>query len=226
MEDERLLKQYSGEGARSYDRTRGESDRFRAEEAAFTELFAIARPTSVLDCPFGTGRWISHYKDSAAQVVGIDLSADMLKEAQSKVDSAGLRNVRLVQGSIFDQGLFGPQLGRFNLAVCVRFLNWIESSKLREGMRNLDRVAQNHVIIGVSVVPSKTSFLRRLRMRRALSRINALRIAEGKSPQHVHREDSVLSCFASLQWEPLRRIEIFENETRVNYFYLLRVRRH
>ena len=57
-----------------------------------------------------------------AQVVGIDLSAVQIEAGQRAVDAMGLKNLRLLQGSI---AKLDPDLGTFDYIVCHGVYSWV-----------------------------------------------------------------------------------------------------
>jgi SAM-dependent methyltransferase len=215
-----LLEAYSGDKARNYDARRAASRRWRSEIEAMDAMLDAVRPASVLDCPFGTGRWIEQYEKVGAQVMAVDLSQGMLDEAKAKIAALPetRRSVyRVVCQSIFD--LQPPDFGPPDLAVCIRFLNWVNLSDATRALERLTALGSPNMIVGASLVPQGASSLRRLRYRASLALIN-LRGRKGP-PQHVHAEADFMAVLDSLGWRIVDRREIMRRNARVNYFFLL-----
>lgn len=80
--------------AKFYDRTFGQLVKKR-QQRAIREL-RVKPGETVLDLGIGTGMTLKHYPKHA-KVVGMDLSAGMLKKAQAKINKADHRNVNLLQ---------------------------------------------------------------------------------------------------------------------------------
>ena len=218
----KLVEQYSGQGATGYDDQRVGTKRFKAEEAAFDKLFALAKPRTVLDIPVGTGRWLPAYVRAGVEVVGIDASKDMLQEAGKKLQTLGATGIELVQGDAFDCGFFQSLGRRFDLVVCVRFLNWIPSDKVAAILKNLDDVAENHVLIGVGVLQGRKGSIQRLHAKLTLWSTNMRRKRQGRAQEHVHDPDFIASLTESLGWQEVERSYIFSRNGRDSYFVLYR----
>jgi len=89
-----LLEAYSGDRAEGYDERRAKSTRWKNEIAAMDAMLGAVKATRVLDCPFGTGRWVPQYLDHGLSVIGVDLSAGMLAEARTKIEALDYRRQR------------------------------------------------------------------------------------------------------------------------------------
>ncbi len=92
--------------------------------------------------PVGTGRFIPHYAQCQFRVTGIDISTDMLKEAEAKAASIGLA-MTLKEGSIFALPFADAS---FDAVVSVRMLNWFEAPQMALALREVSRVTRRHVI--------------------------------------------------------------------------------
>ncbi len=184
-------------------------------------FLADARPATVLDCPFGTGRWIPQYEAAGANVLAVDLSQAMLDEAAAKLSDlpqARRDAYDLRCESIFD---LAPASGQPtpDLAVCVRFLNWVDLAQAEVALQRLTAFGTPRMILGVSVVPRDAGPLLRARYRLSLALINLRR--RGKPQQHVHPEAEIDRVLGKLGWTVVSRREIMRRNARVNYFYLL-----
>lgn len=80
-----------------YDITFGRLVRTRIERA-ITHM-NIQPNDRVLDLGIGTGASLNYYPRNRGQIVGIDLSPGMLREAQKKIDHLGITNVTLMQAN-------------------------------------------------------------------------------------------------------------------------------
>jgi len=173
---------------------------------------------TVLDCPFGTGRWIPQYDSICAKVIGVDLSQGMLDQARKKLTSDRTSDYHLVTGSIFElqQAGLPPQL---DLTVCVRFLNWISPAMVTEALHKLSLMGSTYMIIGCSIRPLEINIPRNLKMQLALLAYNTRHF---RSPrQYVHSETMVLNCLRNDGWRLKDKRFIFKNTSRENFFYLL-----
>ncbi len=217
---DKLLEAYSGDKARGYDARRSQSKRWKREVAAMEAMLAAIRPATVLDCPFGTGRWIEQYEAIGASVTGVDLSQGMLDEAAAKIATlpTDRRPAYVLRcASIFD---LSPAPGPApELAVCIRFLNWVDFAGAEQALARLTALGSPAMIIGVSLVPDDAGSLRRLWYRLSLGLIN-LRAAN-RPQQHVHPEAAFLAALTRLGWRVADRREIMRRNARVNSFFRL-----
>ncbi len=91
-----------------------ESGRLHVEHVLGTvraQLGPSFHPASILDFGCGVGRTLVHFAKVAPQVVGVDVSSSMLREARCNCDKEGLDNVQLL---LADDGLTSLS-GRFAL---------------------------------------------------------------------------------------------------------------
>jgi SAM-dependent methyltransferase len=215
-----LVKQYSGDRAKSYDDSRVRTKRYQAEEAAFDQLFSLANPRSVFDLPVGTGRWLEFYAERNVRVLGIDASPDMLDEANRKLEALNSESIRLERGDAFDRAFFEGLGERFDLVVCVRFLNWFPAERIEEVVRNLDLVANGKVLIGIGFLRGRPGSFERLRAKLELWSANLRRKAKGKSLEHGHDTGRFRILTDSIGWREVQRIPIFSRNGRDNAFVL------
>lgn len=220
-DDARLHKRYAGSGAARYDGRRLSSKRGLAESATFTRFFERVRPRSVLDCPFGTGRWIDWYRKADGPIVGLDISGDMLAVARGKLQDDPMPNLLLRQEDIFAADLSEYRALGIDLIVCTRFLNWISKERVEQVLAKFASLEAPHAIIGVSVRPSAGSPILRARMMMWSWFRKLQKLKTGGAKQYVHDEREILRLFASHGWRVVAKEPIFENETRQNWFYLL-----
>lgn len=174
---------------------------------------------TILDCPFGTGRWVPQYEAAGATVTAVDLSQGMLDEAAAKI--ADLPKERqaaytLIRESIFD---LSPSRPVPDLTVCIRFLNWVAFPDAVRALERLTALGSPHMILGASLVPDAAGPLRRLWYGLSLAVINWR--ARHKPAQHVHPEAAFLAELDRLGWRVVDRREIMRRNARVNYFFRL-----
>lgn len=217
---DKLLEAYSGDKARGYDARRSESKRWQRELVAMERMLAAVKPRTVLDCPFGTGRWVEQYEAIGANVIGIDLSNGMLEEAASKI--AALSSDRKEAYSLECRSIFDLQLGPRpapDLTVCIRFLNWVDFADAERALERLTELGSPAMIIGASLVLGRAGLFRRLWYRFSLGLIN-LR-GRNRPQQHVHRQEALMATIERLGWRVVDQREIMRRNARVNYFFRL-----
>jgi SAM-dependent methyltransferase len=117
---------YYGDTAKQYDAKRQTTRTHRDENTAFDTLLAKAGShaelRTVLDLPCGTGRWIARLQKANLDYCGVDISADMLRQAAKIQPELPSGSLRLVEASWLD---FLPSHAKaFDLVVSTRFINW------------------------------------------------------------------------------------------------------
>ena len=216
-----LLNEYSGDKAVNYEAIRTKSPRWKSEVQAMEKLLSATSPKVVLDCPFGTGRWIPQYQAIGAEIIGIDLSEGMLKEAEDKLKSTGNTKIlksHLIKGSIFDIQASDLPV-QPDLIACIRFVNWISFDDLEKTVSVLSKLPAKKMILGASVIPSEASTLQRMKLQAALKVTNFR--TRDKPPQYVHEEQALINLLKNHQWKVIEKLPIFKNASRTNYFYQL-----
>jgi len=221
LSNDPLQVRYTNQGARDYDARREGSKRFRNEEAAFAAFFDRVKPGSVVDCPFGTGRWLPFYQGIKGPIIGVDLSEDMLRAARQKVEGGPSIDLTLICSSVFDYDFRELSADPPDVLVCTRFVNWVSAPMMRAAISNLSASGAKWAVIGASVRPSGLSSLRRMVMKLRLALQNWRAARHGAAIQHVHDERLLDSVFDANGWRIVDKVRIFSNPTRKNYFWLL-----
>jgi len=164
-EDGEVLRRYRGRftrpaSAQAYEerfRTRKRvTNRFegRALGRALSSLGELGR---VLDVPAGAGRFFPLLRERAREVVGADISAEMLQRARAaelappsgavepQAPGAAGTGPALVEADLLALPFAE---GSFDAVVCIRFLHHLPSGRLRvAGLRELARVSSRYVVV-------------------------------------------------------------------------------
>lgn len=136
--------------AADYISLREEKDIWRKENAAVEEFITPLEISSVLDVPFGTGRLVTIFKRKELQITGVDLSPDMLAEAQ-KVLGSDFALCHTQTGSVTN--LSFPEKS-FDLSVCLRLIsNNISYGMVSAALKELHRVTKKYLIIDLKCAP-------------------------------------------------------------------------
>jgi|GEM_PF-1915176 len=117
-------RQWYTSAAGHYDKVRfGRSggQKFNLKEQQFIYKLLNLKPNeTVLDCAAGTGRIAAYLAEQGNQVTGLDLTPNMLFQAQARSSNMGLTNVQLINGN-------GRKLpfgdGEFDAVISIRFLH-------------------------------------------------------------------------------------------------------
>jgi len=113
--------EYFNDKADNYLKKREQTVGWKQQHITLVELLdKLPRSIKVLDVPVGTGRFIDEYVNRDYQVYGIDISEEMMKQAN--VEGRGLENVSLQVG---DARSVPYEDDYFDLTVSFRFLGYI-----------------------------------------------------------------------------------------------------
>lgn len=142
---------YRGQKAATYELIRKKQARWAWENEHVERMLRALRPSGVLDCPVGTGRFLPLYGNGTIRsidcVLGIDASEEMLALAKRKGPWTMLR-----KGDASD--LVGIEDKAWDVAVCVRFLDLIDEDAMRRVVRELCRVARRAVVLTIRLGPT------------------------------------------------------------------------
>ena len=153
---------YGADEAADYEELRKKEALWWQEEQFIADYFAGHQPRSILDAPVGTGRFLSHYAN-AEEVIGTDISEQMLAESARKLADTRLAHVVLQRGDIFKLDF---PANHFNLTICWRFAHLVPAELLGNALRELGRVTQGSILlqtyVGRPAWQRKLTSLRRL----------------------------------------------------------------
>lgn len=155
---------YFAENAAQWDQIRSLYVSDTHVEAEVLKIAGRARVGRLVDLGSGTGRMLTLLGPQADQALGLDLSQQMLNIARRNVGEAGLTNVELRHGDIFDTRL--PEASA-DLVVVHQVLHYLgdPAAAVREAARI---VAPDGKLIIVDFAPHKHEFLREQHQHRRL----------------------------------------------------------
>ena len=152
---------YVGTTASNYDEKRKKKKGWKISEdiifRLLEEIAAKRKGLTVLDVPVGTGRFFDVYKKLSLNVIGIDISEDMLKLAQKKSNDVDLR-----KGSILNL----PSDIKVNIVICYGFLHLVTIEDVKKVIHSISQVNADHVIISATVKTRKKRAIRRKGMQK------------------------------------------------------------
>jgi len=150
MKEDQLEYYYYGATAEGYDQKRSVTEKWQLEQKAVELLLKqLPEELDLIDIPVGTGRFFDLFAVRSDKVLGVDISSDMLDLA-SKHAAAPAVKLDLTQGNIFNLDL---EPGSFDCAICIRFLNLVNSQNMARAIKELSRVSRLCVIVGIRFIP-------------------------------------------------------------------------
>lgn len=189
MTAEKIKDKYIGEVAQNYEARRASGDKWAKEQVAMEGLLkTLAQGSSVLDIPVGTGRFVEMYKKHDLHPTGIDVSDDMLSQAQEKATE----NDCQMNFEIADIRNIPRDNSTFDVVICIRFLNWVSEDELRKILKELSRVSRKDVFIGVrTYAPIRcASILHALKNTRSALKELKKRVKKSKATT-IHKQKSL-----------------------------------
>lgn len=139
---------YRGDTARNYLTKRLKQETWHKEQELMDELIS-AQPDgiTVLDVPFGSGRFVEMFQRKQMSIYGIDISQDMLDLAKKELGDA-FDQCQIEVGSA---DALPYEDDTFDLVVCFRFLGLLPYATARKVLAEIRRVCRGAVIIRVPV---------------------------------------------------------------------------
>lgn len=111
----------------------------RRERLVVKSLLARVPHRSALDIPAGTGKLAGVFASLGTRVVASDVSASMLKQAESEFARAGHREVAFKVADAAELGEFGNTA--FDVVVCLRLMHRVPAALRARMLRQFARIA-------------------------------------------------------------------------------------
>ena len=134
---------YAGRKAKIYLAKRTDKAKWHNEQVTVERMLNGVKG-NVLDVAIGTGRFIELYFKLDLDIVGIDISADMMQQ----IPKATKGKIKLYTG---DANRLQFKDREFNTVVCVRLLHLVEEKEMQLIVMELCRVAKKHIIITIQM---------------------------------------------------------------------------
>jgi len=133
---------YRGKVAKEYDRKRfgtpkGKLYGWCEKNSIKRAMRLLPKGSLVLDIPCGTGRVTKYLYDLGYNMIGADISEDMLDIARLKVATPFVR--RAIEATLYADK-------SFDAAVCLRMMGYLSFSEKIDVLKELKRIA-NHLIV-------------------------------------------------------------------------------
>jgi len=153
-QDKDIAQEYESKRFTSYLGRRGD----RYERKTFQELVSdVDHPKMCLDIPCGTGRFSSELLSHGFEVVGADISREMIRQAEVKHG----KHSNVMGFVICEIENLPFKDWSFDLVSCVRLMGHLPPSVKEHAIREIARVTKNAAIITFYNQKSVMSLLRR-----------------------------------------------------------------
>jgi len=136
---------YYGSRAEDYLAKRHQQEYWHLEQKQIVKMLSqLPKGSSVLDVPFGTGRFVKDYLQNEFNVTGLDASEDMLKVAKKELGEL----FNKINVSVGDATQLPYPDQSFDYVVCIRFLTHIVNyEQARAVLREFRRITRNQLIL-------------------------------------------------------------------------------
>ncbi len=136
---------YYGKVAANYEKRRAKQDWWQVEQKEMKSLLdGLPRGLSVVDIPFGTGRFVPYYIERGYKIHGLDASIEMLNTASSLLGDQ-FNECSVMTGNAIELPYSDNQ---FDLVVSTRFLrDIIVSDDAKKALKEFARVTKKYAII-------------------------------------------------------------------------------
>lgn len=214
---------YGADEAAGYEELRKKETLWWQEEQFVANYFANHQPRCILDAPVGTGRFLSHYVN-AQEVIGTDISEQMLAESARKLADTRLAHVVLQRGDIFKLDF---PANHFNLTICWRFAHLVPAELLGNALRELGRVTNGSILlqtyIGRTYLQRGLTSLHRLpgKLLRRMTGKNPPPLPWGHIRAYFHTHETIAAKIAEAGLTIQQRTEIGPYEDSQVYVYQL-----
>ncbi len=140
---------YYGYSARFYLNKRLKQEKWHAEQDIVKKILSTYPDNiSILDVPFGTGRFVPFYLEKNMDVYGIDISQDMIDVAKETLGD----DFNKIKIQIGDSTRLPYKDNFFDITVSFRFLSDIVSfKKAKKTLAEISRVTRSIALLQVSI---------------------------------------------------------------------------
>lgn len=131
-----------------YETDRGTSLRIDELEKRATQQFLTSvdpKPSDlVLDAGCGSGVNFSILNGLVAEIIGMDLSVEMIKRAERRIATENINNVRILNGNVMNMAF--PN-GTFDKVIITSVLQYLNDNECEEALKEMVRVCKDGAII-------------------------------------------------------------------------------
>lgn len=202
---------YYGDKARKYIMKRDNHVRWKLEQSIVKELLSeVPDKITVIDVPFGTGRYLNLYLEKGMSVFGIDISEDML-DAAREIHGNSLTQCNIFVGSA---DCLPYENDFFDLVVSSRFFTLLPFEFSKKVLSELIRVSKSKLFLNFRIRREGLNYYN------FIERIVGVQQQPTKMDQHIYEKD-LINMFDEFGLKILRKKIIRKEPGKVNAFYVL-----
>jgi len=150
---------YHGEIAKNYIKKRVRQKKWNIEQSIIKELISREHSCStLLDVPFGTGRFVDMYLSKKIDVYGLDISQDMIAVAKETLGSS-FDKCKITIGTA-DNLPYKNEF--FDVVISCRYFSIISYSMARNVLSELQRVSKSKIILNIRIRKDNFPILRKV----------------------------------------------------------------
>ena len=154
---------YTGAIASGYDAKRVNDAKWTVEQKIIEDMLSDLPPGSwVLDAPCGTGRFIDYAIRKQLVYRGVDISADMIRQAAARTDGKSATftftlddgsshqepQLSFMEGSVLNSGIPDKSV---DATLNIRISRWLTPEENQQMFREMQRIARDRIILTARV---------------------------------------------------------------------------
>jgi SAM-dependent methyltransferase len=178
--------------------------RWEAESRAFNQFYTRISPRKVLDLPVGTGRFFNTYLGNNADVLGVDISANMLAEAATKIPRGA--PIKLLRADVLDSKETSTLGSGYDLIVCMRFIYWLRPHELAIMLQKFRATGAPLLVASTKVALDDPYQILGGGWKHSLRRLRAH--AYRTLVKRVYKETQLLEIFAANGWTLAEKVPL------------------
>ena len=142
-------RKYVGNIAANYVKGRADKPNWQWEQGQVEAwVRSLPKGASIVDVPFGTGRYVPFYRSMGLKVSGVDISADMIKAAEQELGSA----FQGIDARVGRAEALPYEDASFDYLLSGRFIQWLPDMKtVEQALGEFSRVTRREMLLQLNI---------------------------------------------------------------------------
>ncbi len=131
----------------NFELDRGSTLREEKFDSVLNSIYSFCEPRSherLLDAGCGTGINISRFGPHVNEIIGVDISNEMLKRAKKRIQHENLDNSELIMGSL---DCLGFKTDQFDKIICNSVLQYLNDKECEAALIEFIRVSKENSVV-------------------------------------------------------------------------------